>query len=88
MSSDAVRHDLGEILSRGEPGCGMGQGEVVEEAPRSPGEGFWDGELTAVRVKSEQERAREAGEASPGELSSEHNGVVHVDFGGRGRIPA
>jgi hypothetical protein len=31
MSTEAVRRDLGELLSHGEPGQGMGQGEVAEQ---------------------------------------------------------
>ena len=85
MNTVAARRDLGQVLSHGEPGCGMGQGEVdEEEATRPPGEAFWNGELPAEPVNSGDERVREASESSPGEGGSTHNGVVHVDFSGRG----
>src|SRR5438067_4313901 len=46
MSTEAVRRDLGEILSHGEPERGMGQGEATEQTPeQSPGQAFWEGEL-------------------------------------------
>ena len=84
MSADAVRHDLGEILSHGEPAAGTGQGEAAEEPHQSPAEAFWNGEPGPARVNSATRRAHEASQISPGENSSEGNGVVHVEFGGHG----
>ena len=38
MSTDAVRRDLGEILAHGEPGTGIGQGEVADQAAQPASE--------------------------------------------------
>ncbi|HTX07460.1 MAG TPA: hypothetical protein VME22_02550 [Solirubrobacteraceae bacterium] len=84
MSTDEVRRDLGEILSHGEPACGIGQGEVADHAPGSPGEAFWAGEQTPDQVKPVAEDGPEESATSPAESSPKTNGVVHVDFSGRG----
>jgi hypothetical protein len=84
MEVDAVRRDLGEILSYGEPGCGMGQGELDVEAGRSPGEAFWAGEVSAEPATPGDDQAREAGVGSRGQGPAAGNGAVHVDFSGRG----
>src|SRR5437764_15056438 len=48
MSTEAVRRDLGEILSHGEPERGMGQGEAAEQAPeQSEAQAFWEGDAPA-----------------------------------------
>jgi hypothetical protein len=83
MKTDAVRTDLGEILSHGEPGCGMGQGEATEDSTQSRSEALWGGDVMPLGAEARAERARTSGEASPSE-SSEGNGVVHVDFNGHG----
>lgn len=82
MSAEAVRHDLGEILSHGEPACGIGQGEAAEEQGQSPAEAFWDGEPGTSRIRPAAGPAHEAGEVSPAESSG--NDVVHVNFSGPG----
>jgi hypothetical protein len=84
MSSDAVRRDLGQILSHGEPPCGTGQGEAGEDATGSPGEAFWAGELKPEEGKTAAEVSAQTSEVSPSASSPETNGVVHVDFTGRG----
>ena len=84
ISAEAVRHDLGEILSHGEPACGVGQAEAAEEPGQSPAEAFWDGELGASRTGSAVGPAHEASQVSTAESHSEGNGVVHVDFSGPG----
>jgi len=84
MGTDAVRNDLGAILSHGEPIGGMGQGALDDEAAQSPGDAFWSGEPAPVRVEPAADGAPEASDASAGASSPEGNGVVHVDFTGRG----
>jgi hypothetical protein len=84
MSIDAVRRDLGEILSHGEPAFGSGQGEVAEPATGSPSEAFWAGEQPPDQVGPEAQDAPEESAATPVESSPKTNGVVHVDFTGRG----
>jgi hypothetical protein len=81
MGTDAVRRDLGEILSHGEPERGMGQGEAAEQPPeQSPGQAFWDGELdTAERPCEGLDTAAE--HAAPAGRE-QGNGVVVVDFRG------
>ena len=76
-------HDLGEILSDGEPDCGIGQGEAAEEQGRSPAEAFWNGEPGTSRIGRQRgQRTRRA--RPPRAESSSGNGVVHVDFSGPG----
>jgi hypothetical protein len=84
IRADAVRRDLGEILSHGEPRCGTGQGEVAEEPSRSSAEAFWDGEYTPGRIDAASDQVPDANEVSPGASPPEGNGVVRVDFTGRG----
>ena len=84
MSTDEVRRDLGEILSHGEPRCGIGQRDVAEHATGSPGEAFWAGEQTPDEVKPVADEGHRVSETSPAERSPTGNGVVHVDFSGRG----
>jgi hypothetical protein len=83
MSTEEVRRDLGEILSHGEPQCGIGQGDVAEHATGSPGEAFWAGEQTPDQVKPVAEDGHRVSETSPAERPT-GNGVVHVDLSGRG----
>jgi hypothetical protein len=84
MSTEAVRRDLGEILSHGEPERGMGQGEAAEQAPeQSPGQAFWDGELAPEQAERPDERAAHTA-AAEGETEPKGNGVVVVDFRGLG----
>jgi Rad52/22 family double-strand break repair protein len=84
MSTEAVRRDLGEILSHGEPDRGMGQGEATEQpAEQSPGQAFWDGELAAEQAERTDEAAAGAA-AAEGETAPKGNGVVVVDFRGLG----
>jgi len=81
MSTVAVRRDLGEILSHGEPERGMGQGEAAEQAAeQSPGQAFWNGELAAQPSESHGEPAGVPAEGAPKDGPSEGNGVVVVDF--------
>lgn len=84
ISADAVRHDLGEILSHGEPACGSGQGEAAEEQSQSPAEAFWDGEPGTSRIRPAGGPVHEASEVSAVESPSEGNGIVHVNFSGPG----
>ena len=75
VSTDAVRRDLGEILSHGEPESGMGQGEAAEKPPE-------ERPVSAVEPIGEVElRGRRS--AAP-ESAAPTNGVVVVEFGGRG----
>jgi hypothetical protein len=83
MSTDAVKRDLGEILSHGEPDRGMGQGEAAEQpAEQSPGQAFWDGELAADQAGPPGEAAGAAPAAAAPDQQG--NGVVVVDFRGLG----
>ena len=84
ISTDAVRHDLGEILSHGEPPCGTGQAAAGEEPSTSPAEAFWEGEPTSGRNGPEVERPTDGTELSLSGSPAEGNGVVHVDFSGHG----
>jgi len=81
MSTDAVRRDLGEILSHGEPERGMGQGEAAEQASeQSEAQAFWNGEPTQP-----PETASEGAETSPTPTGEQQgNGFVVVDFRGLG----
>ena len=84
MSTEAVRRDLGEILSHGEPERGMGQGEAAEQAPeQSPGQAFWDGELAAEQAERPDEAAAHDA-AADGATEPKGNGLVVVDFRGLG----
>jgi hypothetical protein len=84
MGTDAVRRDLGEVLSHGEPVNGMGQGEAAEQEPAcSDAQAFWDGELApdqAERLSADSGDA--AGQAPEGQLRDD--GLVVVDFRGLG----
>jgi hypothetical protein len=84
MSTEAVRRDLGEILSHGEPGHGMGQGEAAEqESERSDAQAFWDGELAPDQAEpGRAEPADTAGHAPEGQRRDD--GLVVVDFRGLG----
>ena len=75
INADAVRRDLGEILSHGEPECGGGQGEAAEQSSDepSPTAGETTGEAEPTTARSNGQHAE-----APG------NGLVVVDFGGRG----
>ena len=84
ISADAVRRDLGEILSHGEPRCGTGQGEVAEEPSRQSADAFWEGECPPGRIDPPQDKVNEANEVSPSAGAPEGNGVVRIDFSGRG----
>jgi hypothetical protein len=84
ISADAVRHDLGAILSHGEPACGIGQGEAADTQGQSPAEAFWDGAPGASPIRPAAAPMHEASEVSPVESPSEGNGVVHVNFSGPG----
>jgi hypothetical protein len=75
MRTEAVRRDLGEILSHGEPERGMGQGEAAE--PRTE---ELEREAVEIGGGSAGEGSRAGGEAAP----ATGNGVVVVDFGGIG----
>jgi hypothetical protein len=83
MGTEAVRRDLGEILSHGEPVHGMGQGEAAEQEPeRFDAQAFWDGELApdqAERAQGEPAKTEEA----PGDQRRD-DGLVVVDFRGLG----
>jgi hypothetical protein len=82
MSSEAVRRDLGEILSHGEPERGMGQGEAAEQAEQqSPAQAFWEGELHPEAAEA-AERAPTDG--APADGGPDGDGVVVVDFRGLG----
>ena len=79
MSTEAVRRDLGEILSHGEPERGMGQGEAAEQPE---GQAFWDGEL---RSEPAEPTGPGTGERPATPASDQQgNGVVVVDFRGLG----
>jgi hypothetical protein len=85
MSTAAVRRDLGEILSHGEPERGRGQGEAAEQpAEQSPGQEFWDGDLPQGQAQADTNQAGEATHASLAESDCQDNGVVIVDFGALG----
>ncbi len=84
ISASAIRRDLGETLSHGEPRGGNGQGEVGEEPSRSSAEGFWDGECPPHRIDPPADHVRDANEVPASASSPEGNGVVHVDFSDRG----
>jgi hypothetical protein len=74
MSTDAVRRGLGEILAHGELEQGAGQGEAAEPPAEAPA-------TTSIDDAGEQSQTTD----SAGEQSApRHNGVVLVDFGGRG----
>jgi hypothetical protein len=80
MSSKAVRRDLGEILSHGEPQHGMGQGEVAEQtAEQSPGQAFWDGERAAEAAEPVRDGTGDCSSPAPDQAG---DGVVVVDFRG------
>ncbi len=84
MSTEAVRRDLGEILSHGEPERGMGQGKAAEQAPeQSPGQALWEGELAPEQADQLNEGRSVTAEA-PSEAEPSGNGVVVVDFRGLG----
>jgi hypothetical protein len=73
MNTPAVRRDLGEMLTHGEPESGMGQGEAAEQPPERLA-------LESVEVGEagkRRERGREDGAAK-------ENGPVVVDFSGVG----
>ena len=81
----AVRRDLGEILSHGEPDRGMGQGDGAEQpAEQSPGQAFWDGEVSAQELEPGESASGGADGAAPAEAGSRGDGVVVVDFRGLG----
>jgi hypothetical protein len=83
MSTEAVKRDLGEILSHGEPERGMGQGEAAEQAPeQTPGQAFWEGELSTDQAEPAEAPVGEAPDDAASE--SKGNGVVVVDFRGLG----
>jgi hypothetical protein len=83
MSIDAVRRDLGEILSHGEPERGMGQGEAAEQPQeQTPGQAFGDGEFAADQAEPASEPSAAAAPATAPERQG--NGVVVVDFRGLG----
>jgi hypothetical protein len=83
MSTEAVRRDLGEILSHGEPERGMGQGEAAEQAAeQTPGQAFWEGDLAAEQAEPASELSGGAAQATAPEPQG--NGVVVVDFRGLG----
>ncbi|OAI39392.1 hypothetical protein AYO39_02955 [Actinobacteria bacterium SCGC AG-212-D09] len=85
MNTEAVRRDLGEILSHGEPERGMGQGEAAEQPPeQSPGQAFWDGELDTQAAQPPGESSDAATEPAGPAGSEQGNGVVVVDFRGLG----
>jgi hypothetical protein len=72
MSTDAVRRDLGEILSHGEPETGIGQGEAAETAEEPVAANGAPDETGAAAGAIGSQDARDAGE------------VVAVEFGGPG----
>jgi DNA helicase-2/ATP-dependent DNA helicase PcrA len=72
MATEAVRRDLGEILARGEPENGIGQGEVADQAAQPAAE------APATESAGEQ--------AGPG--TNGHGEVVTVDFGDLGPAAA
>jgi hypothetical protein len=84
MGTEAVRRDLGEILSHGEPERGMGQGEAAEHEPeRSEAQAFWDGD--PAPQQGDAATTRSADSVEPGaEAERQENGVVVVDFRGLG----
>jgi hypothetical protein len=85
MATEAVKRDLGEILAHGEPERGMGQGEAAEQTGgRSEAQAFWDGEPTPADAGASAGPAGEAPEQPAPERHAGSNGVVVVDFGGRG----
>jgi hypothetical protein len=85
MSTEAVRRDLGEILSHGEPERGMGQGEAAEQPDeQSPGQAFWDGELAGDQAQPAEGAAGEEASHAGAERERRDNGVVVVDFRGLG----
>ena len=77
MGSEAVRRDLGEILSHGEPERGMGQGEAAEQ---SGAQAFWDGEPAPGRAGE----GAAADVQTSAESQRRDNGAVVVDFRGLG----
>jgi hypothetical protein len=84
MSTEAVRRDLGEILSHGEPERGMGQGEAAEQEPeRSDGQAFWDGDHAPEAAEPTTDAQRGSAEETA-EAERRENGVVVVDFRGLG----
>jgi hypothetical protein len=75
ISADPVRRDLGEILGHGESERGGGQGEAAEQAPN--GASSTAGEPAG--------QAEDAPTGSNGQqTTAPGNGLVVVDFGGRG----
>lgn len=72
MNTPAVRRDIGEILSHGEPETGMGQGEAAE------------GDQPAAEAPSVEPAAAD----TPPTPVSGGNGVVAVDFGDLGPAAA
>jgi hypothetical protein len=88
IRTEAVRRDLGENLSHGEPDRGMGQGEAAEQpAGQTPDQAFWEGELSSQELEP-AERGTEAADATPVEGEAKGNGVVVVDFRGLGPAAA
>ncbi|MFZ0377880.1 MAG: hypothetical protein WCD11_21190 [Solirubrobacteraceae bacterium] len=87
MSTDEVCRDLGEILSHGEPRCGIGQGDVAEHATGSPGEAFWAGEQTPDQVKPVAEDGHRVSETSPAERSPPATAWCTSTSAAAGRTP-
>jgi len=84
MSTEAVKRDLGEVLSHGEPESGMGQGEAAEQPPEHcEAHAFWEGELSPGHAQPGEDGQSAEGARQPVE-SGQGNGVVVVDFGGIG----
>jgi hypothetical protein len=75
ISADGVRRDLGEILGHGEPERGGAQGEAAEQTPDEPSP-------AAAEMTGDVENAPPGSNGQTGEASG--NGLVIVDFGGRG----
>ena len=75
VSTDVARRDLGEVLAHGEPERGAGQGEAAEEPPQQP----------SVNVAEPAvERGQGNASGAHGTQSAATNGLVVVDFPGRG----
>jgi len=72
MSTEAVKRDLGEILSHGEPERGMGQGEAAEQPTEEQA------------VEAAGDAAAQTGDAGREAAHASGNGVVVVDFGDLG----
>ena len=73
IGAEAARRDLGEILAHGEPERGGGQGEAAEQPPD---------EQLSTGTAGEAERANPGSNGQQSEARG--NGLVVVDFGGRG----